>query len=388
MNKELIIELRGVEFVNKGAELMLYSILNKVRGWNNNVKFVMEHSKRAPMKKQRTAGIYTKAAFKKFRINITPLLSLVPSKILLNYGLIKEKDIDIVFDASGFAFGDQWGYKRAGFRLADHIKRWKKNHKLVIVLPQAFGPFTDSILIEKMEDIVKYADIIFARDKMSYDYLLSISKEKKNIQLKPDFTNITKAEVPIYFDGSENRVAIIPNSKMVETSKDGGKAYLNLLTRIATILDIKGEKPYFLIHESKMDRGIADEVNSSLTRKLPILQEENPLYVKGIIGASFAVITSRFHGLVSCLAQGVPCLATGWSHKYEMLLEDYKYSNALLDVNISDELLEDAVNSITDPVKSNEIRNKLKEESLEQKKRTEDMWNTVFDLIQQKVRTK
>ena len=86
-----------------------------------------------------------------------------------------------------------------------------------------------------------------------------------------------------------------------------------------------GYKPYFLIHEAKMDRKVAEAINQKLIIKLPIIQEDNPLYIKGMIAKCKAVVTSRFHGLVSCLSQAIPCLSTGWSHKYETLLKDYNY---------------------------------------------------------------
>src|SRR5262245_59673667 len=153
MNDQLVIELRGVEFVNKGAELMLHSVIARLRGRYKNILFVMEATSRSPHEKHLANGIFTKAAFKKFRINFKPLLSLVPSSILKRYNLVKEQDIDVVIDASGFAFGNQWGAAKAGMRLADHIRKWKKQGKLVILLPQAFGPFTDQALVQKMETI-------------------------------------------------------------------------------------------------------------------------------------------------------------------------------------------------------------------------------------------
>ena len=44
----MIIELRGVEFVNKGAELMLQAIVQKVRKELPNTIFVMEKTARSP----------------------------------------------------------------------------------------------------------------------------------------------------------------------------------------------------------------------------------------------------------------------------------------------------------------------------------------------------
>jgi polysaccharide pyruvyl transferase WcaK-like protein len=112
-----------------------------------------------------------------------------------------------------------------------------------------------------------------------------------------------------------------------------------------------------------------------------VIKEDNPLHIKGIISKSAAVFSSRFHGLVSCLSQAIPCLATGWTHKYEMLLNDYNYSEALLDIHCDDELLYTKVKSVlTEPSKSMIMEN-LKKEGLIQKALSEEMWKQVFKKI-------
>ena len=58
----MIIEIRGVGFVNKGAELMLRAILDQVGGRYPDVKFVMSPSLNgAPYIKIAQLGIYQKA---------------------------------------------------------------------------------------------------------------------------------------------------------------------------------------------------------------------------------------------------------------------------------------------------------------------------------------
>lgn len=381
--KELIIELRGVEFHNKGAELMLYAILEQVRERKPDTIFVMEKRYSVPIKKQRQVGIYTKANIVKFGVNTAFIAKMTPKFIRRKLKFILEEEINVVLDGSGFAFGDFWGAKKAGSRLADHIINWKQSGKKIIVLPQAFGPFTNTELQDKMKIILNNADLIFARDSYSYDYLTQLKAKNTNVFLKPDFTNLIKGKLPSYFESENVNVAIIPNNKLLEStvfsSRDEYVAFLNRLTDLITGF---GKTPFFLIHEGAKDMQLAVEVNSQYKKSIKIIKEDNPLYVKGIIGKSDAVITSRFHGLVSALAQGVPCLCVGWSHKYLALVEDYGYAQGLIK---NDELMSEALSSkvtmILDAKQSAEIKDLLLKASVKQKADSADMWDAVFKTI-------
>jgi colanic acid/amylovoran biosynthesis protein len=44
------------------------------------------------------------------------------------------------------------------------------------------------------------------------------------------------------------------------------------------------------------------------------------------------VVSSRFHGLVAALANGVPVLSVGWADKYRSLLEGFGVVDAAVDV--------------------------------------------------------
>ena len=138
-----------------------------------------------------------------------------------------------------------------------------------------------------------------------------------------------------------------------------------------------------MIHEGNKDIGLAHIINDNLKIKIPIIKEQNPLFVKGIISECTSVITSRFHGLVSCLSQGIPCLATGWSHKYEMVLKDYNYDEGLVHVDASDEVITEKMNTILDKTSRTLIREKLLEESKKQKLLSQGMWQQVFKVITQ-----
>ena len=390
MEKELIIELRGVEFINKGAELMLRAIVAKIEENFPNAIFVMENriglSPRALLLKN---NIYSKTTFKVKRYNKLHLF--LDTSFITNYlsptkrrsmKYVSEDEINVVIDGSGFAFGDQWGAQYAADVLSSHIEKWKSSNKTIILLPQAFGPFEKKDLRREMDKVVKNADLIFARDPISYDYIQSIDRGNSKIKQSPDFTSLLKGTLPDYFDESIHQVAVVPNNKMITSNdKEKANAYIDLLTKAILIIKRKGFKPFFLIHEGKGDLALAERINRDLSISIPIIVDDDSLVIKGIIGSCYAIITARFHGLVSALSQGVPCLATGWSHKYEMLLNDYSFPEALIDVKIEERYLNSKLDLILKEDSRKEITTKLKAAAAEQKSLSLKMWNEVFEKL-------
>src|SRR5690606_17843396 len=98
----MIIELRGVEFVNKGAELMLQAILQEVRREIPEAKFAMEVTGRAPLAKLKENDILIKSNVKRKGFNFEPLFNILPNNLLRSIGLVNESEINVVLDGSGF----------------------------------------------------------------------------------------------------------------------------------------------------------------------------------------------------------------------------------------------------------------------------------------------
>ncbi len=375
----MFIELRGVEFVNKGAELMLQAIIEKLSDSLDDVQFVMEANSRVPLEKLKENNILRKANLMKKGVNLTPVFDAIPSRVLKRKGLAKQRKIDVILDASGFAYGDKWGAKKAGQRTSNHIKDWKKDGKKVILLPQAFGPFSDPELKRKMESILQEADLVFARDAVSKNYLEELG-EFDSVDEAPDFTNLVNGVAPE--KDYSDKVAIIPNQKMTESGgPDAESKYIIYLKTTIELLQQRGESPFFLIHESAQDAKIAEMVNGRLAKPIDVIMELDPLKVKGLIGSSKAAITSRFHGLVSALSQAIPCLSTGWSHKYQELLNDYGYSEALCEVDDDKNYLDEKLNIILDPNSRIRVKALLSANADIQKKLSEGMWQKVLKEI-------
>ncbi len=377
----MLVEIRGVGFVNKGAELMLHAILQKMQEKYPDARFVMTPSINvSPYIKRAKLGLYQKVTYKKLGIEWGNLVRLITKKRRDMYGLVLDSEIDVVLDASGFAHGDQWGAKNT-IKLKKLTKKWKNNNTKVILLPQAFGPFENSEIKNNMIDLANNVDLIFSRETTSYNYLSSIVKDKSKIYNMPDFTNLVIGIKPKNFNSEKNNFCIIPNYKMESKSWSNGKGdYLTFIVKCIKYLQINGKKPFILVHEGKKDMALAKKISDEVGG-LNILTEEDALKVKGIIGACEGVIGSRFHSLVSSLSQGIPTLGTSWSHKYQMLFEDYNFKDGILQLDASDKEIEEKIDLMLVEEKREILIDSLEVKSKELKKLSNQMWEKVFETI-------
>jgi polysaccharide pyruvyl transferase WcaK-like protein len=374
------IEIRKTQFINKGAELMLHAILQQLTKEIENPTFVMvPRNKLNPYSEYAKLGIHPKAALYFKGKEWGSLSSLLPDKVKDLYGIIDEKDIDVVLDAGGFEYTDFWG-DDVTVELAEGTKRWRKQGKKVILLPQAFGPFTSKKIKKAFKVVVKNSDLIFARDKESLEHIEKLVGKVDHVKLAPDFTNIVKGIIPDYFDSESHQFCVIPNYRMIDkTDAKLSKNYVDFVSNSINFLCEKQQKPFILIHEGDKDYKLALEIRGK-NEDVPILKENNPLKIKGIIGASRGLISSRYHGLISGLSQGVPSIGTSWSHKYKELFNDYEFDGL---VNLKGDY--QSVFDLHDYFFDEELYQKNRQHLLEKseflKKQTKAMWDNVMEII-------
>lgn len=371
----MIIEVIGIGAPNKGAELMLVALQEQIKQHYPQAQFVLEpYTKYEHRAKHQCLQ---KAWFTFKDIQVGDVFALMPKKLRNKFGIVLDSEIDVILDASGFAYGDQWGAKKVHNRLSRYLPKWKKSGKKVILLPQALGPFSEPDIQSNMKSVIEQADAIYARDDVSFKYANALSPNK--VKQAPDFTNLCEGILPYDLTGKELDVCVIPNAKMIEmTSSDVGSGYVDSLIQAVKLLQSHGRTPYLLVHEGKGDKEIAEQINAALDTPLEMLEYDDPKHIKGIIGHSRLVVSSRFHGLVSSLSQGVPCIATGWSHKYQMLMDDYQCGDLLVEQG---EAMSDKLAIILDESHYQNYQSRIRQCAAEQKQRTKLMWEDVFQLL-------
>lgn len=377
MSKELIVEIKGIGFPNKGAELMLVAVMQAFAEQGVSAKFAIEPQSDYRIRAQ--YGLFTIARVIKKGVNFASIFTWLPRKMLNVFGIVNPRHIDVVLDASGFAYGDQWGPKTISQRLGNSVVSLVKRGTKVILLPQALGPFSDNATRDVAANIFNHAHAVFARDGSSFAYASDIAPNA-NIHQCVDFTNAIKGEYFSGFDAQKHQHCFIPNAKMLEKTTTGNE-YLQALADMVNACQQKGGKPFFLIHEGRGDAEIAEKINASLTVPVDILEPVDPLKIKWVIGQSDIVVSSRFHGLVSALSQSVPVIAMGWSHKYQHLLADYGCESDLFDPASQKDQMVARLEELLSPVVRHSMASALTPAAAIHKQSVADMWQQVFRLI-------
>jgi colanic acid/amylovoran biosynthesis protein len=373
-------EILGAGTNNKGAHLMRTAVLHQLRDLYPEAEFAVR-SKKGKNWNPGELGLNQKPALSE------PIFGNLVTKLKFNrearqqYHMILDSEIDVVLDASGFKYSDQFGHLGT-WRRAKRIAAWKRAGKKIILLPQAFGPFEVPKVREAVKLIAANCDLLFPRDPDSYGYVNRLVGDREHIKMYPDFTNKIDGIVPEYFSTTKPRACLVPNAQMIAKTSDAvGESYIPFFVKCARHLEKVGLEPFILLHDLQKDRPLADEITRMSGVPMEIIEDENPLHLKGIIGKCHLVVGSRYHALISALSQGIPALATGWSHKYNHLYNDYGCAEMLISDLDFEAQAREKLQSLTDLEYRESIIHTLKESSQVQIRKTCQMWKDVIEVI-------
>ncbi|MEM8750434.1 MAG: polysaccharide pyruvyl transferase family protein [Pseudomonadota bacterium] len=379
MNKTF--EIRRAGFVNKGAAMMLITVVQKLEETLPGSIPVITPDHTTEFADRIRYGLWHRAEIRRYGFDLGQVLKMLPQRIRRRYGFITDSEVDIVLDAAGFAYSDQWTANPA-IDLAKRAKDWSRNGKKLIMLPQAFGPFTSPEIREAMASVCEHASLIFARDKVSLQHLTDIAGHQDHIRLAPDFTNLLDHSASGAGSDIDGGVAIVPNARMIDKNRGASSdRYLPLMMSSIEILQAAGVNPFFLIHEGEQDRELALQINDRLQSPLKIEFPRDALAAKSIIANCDAVLASRYHALVSALSQGIPAIGTSWSHKYEMLFDDYSCPEALISPGIEQAELQKTLHIVTDKRARTQQAKELKTAAVKIKKDALSMWDDVLTVV-------
>lgn len=379
------IVLNGVETNNKGAELMLYAILQEIeRRFPSATVYMPIFSIRQGLDYVKTdLDIRFIPNARILRLSYKFGLPGILRRLRLPYLWATDtsaiQDIDYFIDASGFAISDQWAPTRYTYSLWNNkLKGYYEQGSKIIFLPQAFGPIEKQWTKKLVSVLSEKSSLIYARERLSYRYLQSAGVDKNKLRMSTDFTSLVNGIIPQSYKNLFGAVAIIPNQKMIDSGTIELDGYLSNIKTIIDVVRQHGYKAYLLNHEGEEDEKLCHLIKNKVD-VIPIVSGLNALEVKGLISTAYLCVTSRFHGLASALNSCVPCLATGWSHKYEELYRDYDVDGCMLDVNAHNDMRR-RVSRLLDETNNKNMREHLKARQPAIQNAARRMWDEIWSI--------
>jgi polysaccharide pyruvyl transferase WcaK-like protein len=375
------VEIRNTTSGNQGAQLMMRAIVDRLRSEPGCEAWRFTVARRCA----------TGATRQELQLDLLPWMQTLGTQADLLARLVppffpdsvsRAADIELVLDASGFAYGDSWGPGNARMAAA-YYGRLKAHGAKIILLPQALGPVKNPEVRAALAEVVGLADLVYARDPTSLEAIRAVGGNQDHVRQSNDFTHALKGlppDPPLPAPMVGRTVGLIPNKKMLQKGAASRAEYLGLFSRIARILMERQWQPLLILH-SREDGALAAAINRELPRPVPTRRERHPLRLKGLIGQCQAVVSSRFHGLVNAMSAAVPAMATSWSHKYQHLMEDFDCTDLLVGPDLDDETLEAKLTAMLDAPERDERVDRLRDAAAGQLQNTEQMWQDVLRCV-------
>lgn len=375
--------IQGTNNVNKGAELMFCAICQELeKRFPNSVVYISEATTESPYKSDKIE-IQSRKYKSLIAFSEKTHLAGILRRIGLNVQFLHNSDycpknVDLYFNAGGYAIGDIWNHSIRSNRTREvFLQKMKRQGTKIIYLPQALGPFEKPNSKEAAKIILKYADMIYARENTSFNNLFKLGIDMHNVKIAPDFTPLIKGVYPVELSEYKDSIVVIPNKRMLLEVNVGIDDYVRLIKLLQPKAEKLNKEIVILNHEGNSDLEICNKINKCLGDSLKVISGLSSLETKGFIASAYAVISSRFHGTASSLSSAVPCISSSWSPKYELLYSDYGLSDMIVNLKDSNDI-DIKISQILNPEQNEQMRQNLLQKVNAIKMMNKQMWNEIY----------
>ncbi len=382
--------IHGAGFVNKGAQLMLTAVCHRLRESGLDADLFIsplagDHLERGrlglgglfPPEEHYSAGV----KFTLRRWLLSAAGSVVPRRLWERYAVCPLGRMDAFIDISGYAFADIFGHHNLD-RTARLAASFHRRGKPVLFLPQMWGPFDDPRVARAMTGLAGNADVLYARDRVSFRCLAGLGEGEPRLKLAPDLSISLPAADAAVPTPEAPFCCLVPNYRMIDRGGWGGR-HAALLAQAAGLARQRGVEPVLLVHENAAeDHDLARSIATSSGNEITVFFDDDPLVLKAFISKSHCLVGSRYHGIVAALSQGVPALAMGWAHKYPELLADFGCGRLAFDETHTDDEILRSVAGLLDQDTNREHRAGIGGAVPAMLAGNEEMWAEVIALLQ------
>lgn len=375
----VLLDVFGLE--NKGDWLMFEAMLEQVRKRRSQARIGVPENVFA-----KNEGFYlgnqvvpvVRPAGKRDRLRLATNKAI--ASLLRCNRPMSASEIDLVLFAPGFRFSDQFGTIPESFveREFEWFSSFTKPGRKIYFMPQAFGPLESDAIKRRLRRLLTLASRVFPRDETSYAYLLPLAPHPDIISIAPDFTCLFHGEPFDLPYSNKDYVVVVPNHQMLVRTKGNTTGnYCEFMFRLVRMLRSRGEHVVLLNHEQEGDSGQIEMLNAAMDNSACVVENVPGGACKSVIKGAKLVVVSRFHALVSALAEGTPALCTSWSHKYRELVAEMDSPDSCLNLESVDDALHVVDNALAHPEKftsSPSVRTELE-------RRVTTMWDDILPPI-------
>lgn len=342
--------ITGAQFGNKGAQSLLFTLVNELRGrYPDATIYYLPTDHYRPgcfdsIQNYRFQFMYDdmsvydhpgiKLAYVKRKLTVLKKkLELRVKKCNVAYLSKKLDQIDAIIDISGYCLSSKFPISN-NRRYLRYLKAAISRNKPIILLPQSFGPFDYPkeyrSLLQEIKSSLPRASLIFAREEDGRRQLLNlcgnidvrvspdIVLQSEEIQYDRIFTRIPKVEF-IKLETTGN-VGIIPNIHTADYSNEEYvlKCYQEIIRHLLKL----GKTVYIFRHSDDLSlcRSIYELVKSDTNCHL-IEDEMDCLSYSEFVKQFDFIIASRYHSIVHAYKEGIPAVILGWAVKYQELAQ-------------------------------------------------------------------
>ena len=242
------------------------------------------------------------------------------------------KQCGIAFDVTrGDSFSDLYG--TGVFNTFAYYKLYIEKCQIPLVLaPQTYGPFLKNRNKKIATKILKNADYIIARDKISADEVKSLSGKDAIITTDVAF------QLPYSFKNKIHeriKVGLNISGLLASTTKDKynqnlsfNQKYVEFIRKLLEYLTDIDQYEIYLIPHVTNDVEAINQFHREFPSTCQIKYIDNPMKIKNVIADMDIFIGSRMHATIAALSSGVVTIPLAYSRKFKGVFEllDYYYT--------------------------------------------------------------
>jgi len=228
----------------------------------------------------------------------------------------------------------------------------------VVVMGTSIEPMNKGIIKKYTEKILKKVDYIFAREKITYNYLESFLDNNK-FELIPDMAFMledykeTENKIDSFSGNYKYVIGITVRKWNFPNSSNSEKSMLNYTNTIVETIDYFNKKECIFVFipqvivENGNDIEVAHKIKERLQNKDGIIVIEDdltPVELKGLISKCDIFVGTRMHSNIFATSMKVPTVAIAYEKKTNGIMGTVKLDEYVLEI---------------DQINSNELINKV-----------------------------